>query len=389
LIFSFPRALWLFVLAFAFLVPAHAGASDGPTVFQIPSQMPSGDAVNDQIWFTYYRAVSASGPVPSVVILHPIGAATGDLSDRDMQRLAGSMAARGISCAVMELPYHEHRHTLGTDSVAHFIDPKRYDVVQALSQGASDVSTVAQWLGRQTGADPSRLGVVGFSLGGIVAHLAMGLDARLTAGVTINAGGDLPTLFRDSFEVKSHGHYTTPTADEIEKLAAVDPVTYGKANRPRHVLMIQAARDVYVPPANARALWNALGRPPIIWTDTNHFAFLLAGDSLARVAVAYLDRVWSGHADDPAPLPHLSIPTLKIAYLYEFDGNSTPAVLDQFYSFAARSDHKSALHLDVGESGRGPVLALGATVNAYVDAGVLAQIHGRPVVPYVSLQLVF
>lgn len=364
-------------------------AAPAPIVTHIPSQRPSGNVVNDQIWFTYYPAVSAGGPAPAVVLLHPIGTTTGDLSDRAMQRLAGRIAGRGIGCAVMELPYHMHRQPPGTSDIAHFIEPRQYDVTQALRQGADDVSTLAQWLGRQPGVDPTRLGVVGFSLGGIVAHLAMGLDARLTAGVTVNAGGSLPTLYRDSFEVVSHGHYAPPTPAQLMQLSAVDPITYAGQNRPRHVLMIEAARDVYVPPANARALWNALGRPPIIWTDTNHFAFLLAGPSLAVTIAAYLDRVWSGHADDPAPLPRPFIPTLKVAYLYEFDGNSTPAVDYQFYSFASRHDNKSAVHLDIGESGRGPFLALGATVNAYVDVGLLGQLHGHPVVPYLALQLVF
>ncbi len=310
-----------------------------------------------------------------------------------MQRLAGQMASHGIGCALMSLPYHLQRQTPGGSSESHFIGPRVDDVAQAFTQSAADVSAVTDWLAARPDVDTHKLGVMGISLGAIVAHLAMGRDARLVAGVALEGGGDLPTLYRDSLEVRLNGRYReellTPQARAL--LQAVDPAgtSNAQAHRPRRVLMIEAARDLYVPPANALFLWNALGHPPIQWTDTNHFTFLLAGASLANIASVYLHRVWSGDADDPAPLPHYAVPTLKVGWLLELNGNLTPAFVWQAYSLASRSDHLSLAHLDLGIGGRGPFVGVAFTLTPYVDAGMEHRFSSRAVQPYVSLHFVF
>ena len=52
--------------------------------------------------------------------------------------------------------------------------------------------------------------------------------------------------------------------------------------------MIQAARDLIVPPADAVKLWNALGEPPIRWLDTNHFGPIFASGVIMQWSAAYL-----------------------------------------------------------------------------------------------------
>jgi hypothetical protein len=58
-------------------------------------------------------------------------------------------------------------------------------------------------------------------------------------------------------------------------LAPVDPITAAANLRGRSVLMIAASRDQIVPPSAARALWEALGRPKIVWYDTTHYGAAL------------------------------------------------------------------------------------------------------------------
>lgn len=202
--------LWLIALfsIFGQGSPAQAKGEIAPVIVQIPSKLPSGNPVNDKIWVEFYPAsATAVRPAPAIVLLHPIGQAADDALDKFMHHLAAHIASRGIGCAFMTLPYHLQRSPGGINSVANFVGPKVSDVVQAMSQSASDVSTVADWLSARPDVDAHRLGVVGISLGAIVAHLAMGQDARLNAGVAIEGGGNLPDLYRDSLEIRLHSEY--------------------------------------------------------------------------------------------------------------------------------------------------------------------------------------
>lgn len=373
--------------------PCRAASSptSAPVIVRLPSQKPSGNALNDTIWVTFYPAKAPGGPTPAIVLLHPIGEGQGDLSDRFMHRLAQQIADRGIAVALMTLPWHSQRLAPHTGNLYHYIGPNIDDVLQSMSQGSADVSTVATWLGQRPDVDAQRLGVMGISLGAIIAHLAMGQDARLKAGVAMEGGGNLPALYHTSAEVLLHGRPPGKplTAADFARLSAVDPANYAQFNRPRHVLMIEAGRDLYVPPANATYLWKALGKPPIQWLDTNHFAFLLTGSSLADAATVYLNGIWSGKPDGTFAVPRVRAVTLKFGWLYEFSGYTTPAVQWQFLSFGTRPDHLSLFGLNLGESGRGPFASLAVTATPYIDVGVAQTVRGRPIQPYVSVHLVF
>lgn len=339
------------------------------------------------VWVQFYAARgSSAGPAPAVVLVHSLAETSGGFTNRYMQRLARDLAARGIGCAFMTLPFHRQRSVAdGQPYLRHFAGPDVDADVAALDQSASDVSTVGNWLRTRPDVDTARIGAVGISIGAIVVHLAMGRDARLSAGVALLGGGDLPDLYRHSLPIRLFGGFSPGllTPDAVRKLRSVDPVSY---RRPRNVLMVEAARDLYVPPANAESLWNALGRPPIQWVDTNHFALFLAEPSVARTTAAFLWRTWNGGG---LPVPPLSAPTLKFGLITGLDSVLTPAVQWQFHAFAMRPDHRALLHSDLGWSGRGPFVSLAVTVNAFVDAGIAQRLGAKSPRPYLSLHLTF
>lgn len=379
---------WLLLAALAAPGPGRAQA---PEVFRMPSAVRTGSAVNDIVWVTFYRATPTATASPAVILVHPIGERRGDLLGRFMHRLARRFAEKGISCAFMALPYHLERGLRTENNALHFIGPNADADVQALTQASSDISTVFTWLSQRPGVDPRRIGVVGISLGAIVAHLAMGQDARLTVGVALEGGGDLPNLFEHSLEVRLHGHFSAAAlAAGRDKLGAVEPLAFAGRNRPRRVLLIQAARDLYVPPHNATLLWEALGRPPIQWVDVDHFAFVLAGASLADTATAYLTRVWEGHADDPSPLPRFRVPAIKAGLLTGLDSTITPVIDLRLLTLGTRRDHLALFHADAGLTLRGPYAGLAVTVTPFIDVGVGRRLlGGHALRPYASLQFPF
>lgn len=367
---------------------AASTAGIQPVEVTLPSAEPSGDPVNDRIWVKLYPAApDAPQPAAAVVLLHPLGATDAKI----MNRFARYLAQRGITGALMTLPYHMQRRPPGERGGGRFTDPDVKRMIQAARQSVSDVSTVVTWLSRQPSVDPHRIGVIGVSLGAIVAHLAMGKDERISAGAAILGGGNLADIRRRSLVYRIQKHYSPAPLGPgaAAELRQVDPLQYADRNQPRRVLMIEAARDLLMPPRDARALWEALGRPPIRWVDTNHFGLVLAPQSAIRTALAYLLSVWDGTPDDPAELPAVHALTLKVGLVSGLDKGSTPALQWQAHSFWTRRDHMSGLHADLGWSGRGPFLGLAGTLNQFMDLGIAHRFNGGGVRPYVSLHVVF
>ena len=380
------RCLVLCALA-TWLFSPPSGAQPAPQTIRIPSEKPAGDPIVDRIWFTLYR--SPREPAPAVIIVHSLAEGRRSLLHRGLHRMARYFAGRGITAAVIELPYHMRRLPRGVSNLRLFTGSS-LAAADAYDQSAADVSTVAEWLRRAPGVQAERVGVVGLSLGAIIAHLAMGRDARLSAGVAILGGGDLDRLRRDSLLARLlHPRPPSLTPELQEALRKVDPLTFAGANRPRRVLMIQAARDLIVPPGASAKLWEALGRPPIRWVDANHFGLLLGAPSVAKAAADYLLQVWSGVEPGSERIPPVGAATLKLGLISGLDSLLTPAVQWQALRLGTRPDHMSLFHLDLGLSGRGPFAGIAVTVNPSLDVGVARRLNGRGLRPYASLHLVF
>ena len=375
-----------------------------PQELSLPSQSPSGDAVDDRIWITWYEPqnvqsstqLSARGQIPAVVLLHYLGTT----NNREMERFGRYLARRGIAAAVMTLPFHMKRLPSGDKPARHYFASNPDVGVQAFRQASSDVSTVVTWILTHPEIDAKRIGIAGISLGAIVTHLAMGEDERLSAGVAMLGAGDLPEIYRHSIVGRLLFHTDPELLDAaaIAKVREIDPLTYANRNRPRHVLMIQAARDSFIPRLAAENTWEALGRPPIQWIDTNHPALSLVPGQAMRTATAYLESVWNGSANDPAGesstgndlrnVPQLRVPTITTGVIFGLDSVATPAVQLQVFSLGTRN-HMALLHADLGWSGRGAFVGLAATVNEYADVGIGRRFAGHDIKPYVSLHIAF
>ena len=62
------------------------------------------------------------------------------------------------------------------------------------------------------------------------------------------------------------------TKDQVKQASApVDRITKAANLTGCSVLMIAAKRDEIVPPGAAVKLWEAMGKPKIVWFDTTHY----------------------------------------------------------------------------------------------------------------------
>ncbi len=275
-----------------------------PINVRLPSRYITGSPVVDTILLYYHPAtahpdIAVNGLSPAVILIGSIG---DNEHDPLMDKLARSIAARGIACATLDLPYHGGRRPSDKAKDGandHFTSANASVDAAAVAQSASDVQTTLTWLAQQPGVDPNRLGFVGVSLGAIIGHLAMGLDSRLKAGVLMLGGGDLIDFAKHGVSIQAmrllHPYHNTPA--DWAALEQVDPLKYASRNLPRHILMIQGARDFVVPPRDSEELWRALGKPEIQWVDVNHLGLELNPSSAINTATAYLASTWSS---DPA-----------------------------------------------------------------------------------------
>jgi uncharacterized protein len=359
----------------------------------LPTALPSGDTTNDVIRFTYYRPVGASSAqsIPGVILIHGldirgIRGRVNELTDP----FARYLAKHGVASIAIDLPYHMRRLAPGDNPAKHFLSAEPERIAQAFKQSVSDVITVAGWLHQQPGIDQTRIGLIGISLGAVVAHLVMGKDEQFKTGVTLLGIGNLQEYFRQSWFYRLFHPHLTPDHQEKARqfLPDVDPIRFADRNPTRKVLMIQAARDMIFPPRYALDLWRALKKPTIRWLDTNHLGPMLASSLLWKRSLEYLQNVWKDPHYDARQFPQIDAPTLKLSLLSEWDAPPTVALQWQMFAIGKRSDHMSLFNANLGWGGRGFFLSLGVTLTPHLDIGLVHRVPGGNLTPYFSLHIV-
>lgn len=267
--------------------------SNGPgyAIFNLsyPSPMSSGHAVNDSVKAIYYEPI-AGGKMPAIVVVHALG--SGDATQE--RWLAGELARRGFAVLFITLPYHMGRRPAGFAFKGVKMIYEADLISRAGRQAVLDVRRGVDWLQGRENVEGGRVGIVGLSMGAVIANLAMGVEPRLKAGVSILGGGDISGIIwhglvtiMAKFELKRSG-YTERSLRE--KLAPIDPMSFARYNRPRKVYMINGAFDFIIPRKNVKALWLALGKPKITWLPAGHYTALLYKKRIAALTADYLKK---------------------------------------------------------------------------------------------------
>ena len=235
---------------------------------RFPSPVTTPDPENNTVHAEYFRP-SGPGRRPAVVVLHILGA------DFALSRyLAARLADRGVAALFLKLPYYGERRPPG--GAKRFLSTDIERSVTAMRQGVCDVRRAAAWLASRPEVDPTKLGVTGISLGGIVSSVAAAADPRLNRAALLLAGGGLADILWQMPEGRAHRALWIASGRTKADLAALttpfDPLTYASRLKGKHLLMMAGAVDEVIPPAAARALWEAAGRPPIRWLDCGHYS---------------------------------------------------------------------------------------------------------------------
>ena len=176
-----------------------------------------------------------------------------------------------------------------------------------------DVSRIIDWAEAQPDIDPERIGLIGFSHGGITAGLVAVNETRLAATVIVMGGahpdrifatcpgrvGKLREIILERFDWTVE-EYQTALAPVWKPY---DAANYPGRADPASILIIDAAKDHCIPPDAREALWEVLGRPEHISLNYGHKkAFLsmtpLGFNWMRKQIYRFFDLKLSPAADD-------------------------------------------------------------------------------------------
>lgn len=202
------------------------------------------------------------GPFPLLVLLHGIGMDKGFL-DEVAERFAGE----GFAATTFD-QYMQGERKLEDNSPLQ-------QAAALWKRGAMTVNEARRlidYVETRPEIDRNRMYLIGASYGAVTGATVGAFDPRLKAVVLVYGGGDLRILASSEEVRKTVG----PLADVLGAVAGwiaspFDPVRNVYRISPRPILFLNGDKDRIVPPAAAKALYDAARQPKEIkWYPSDH-----------------------------------------------------------------------------------------------------------------------
>jgi dienelactone hydrolase len=229
--------------------------------------------------------------------------------------IAVYLAHHGFNTFVMPMPYQQSR---GRDarrarsilSIAAADGGAADRLYEAGAQAVLDAKRVRKWLIRDEKVSPDRVGVVGISLGSLVASVIYSTDPGFRSAALVLGGGDLGgVVWQGSRETIRLKRALISAGKDIEwtrrLLAPLDPLTYANPQRRAGLLMINAADDEVFPRQSTMVLSRAYGEPPIIFLPGNHY-------TVALYTPVILDRIVKHMTRELLPAEPTTVPAIDL-----------------------------------------------------------------------------
>jgi isopenicillin-N N-acyltransferase like protein len=282
-----------------------------------------------------------SKPRPAVICLHILGGGF------ELTRLeCTALAARGIPAMWFELPYYDKRGPPGGPRGAPktlAANPQIF--TSALAQGVEDVRRTVDVLASRPEVDPQHIGIMGVSLGGVLAGTAAGQEPRISRAVLMLAGGDVLPIIHHAQETRTLSeailHLAATDRAAVEQaIRQVDPLQHAADLRERaqqgRVLMINAGEDEVIPRANTEKLAAALGiQDRVVWLDgLGHYTALAALPRALKTAVDFFAQELPADAETPRADAAVKSPRQKLVQ-----------ILQEGWSFVNREPAAGRCHL--------------------------------------------
>jgi hypothetical protein len=215
-----------------------------------------------------FYAQKKPGKYPTILVL-PIANGV-DFCARGFAR---HFASNGFNCAIV----HNRHIDIEDIRSAELIE-------DYLRQTVLDSRQILDYLVEREEVDNNKLGCLGMSVGGIRASVVAGVDERLKCSVIGLAGGSMADIaFLSKLkEVKEYMRSLTETGvspetirAEVSQKVVTDPLKLAKYIDARDTLMYIAMFDRVIHRKCGDKLWEAAGKPEVVYTFSGHFTSLL------------------------------------------------------------------------------------------------------------------
>jgi hypothetical protein len=217
---------------------------------------------------------------------------------------------RGFSVVFLAHPLHFERTPRGTFSGELTVSADVVLTVEVFRQGVIDMLGAANWL-RSIGE--SRIGLVGYSLGGYLAGLAAAVRDDWSF-VVLGGTGDSPVspILDTSLGKNIREDLRACQMLDRGRLTRAWKIISPGALRPRvpreRILLVAGRYDRIMLPTSVRRLWNAWRRPALHWLSRGHYTLLATNSGFLNRAVPFMREQAAGGVGPSAASPLPAIP---------------------------------------------------------------------------------
>ena len=346
---------------------APLSEADGVAVSRVtfPSPVVTPFAANNTV-VAFLFLPPGPGPHPSMVVLHEW--LPNNLNDENS--MCQAMARAGVAALLVEQPYSLERRPVPHRPDAELLSGNLPQMVAGLRQAIIDARRGADWLQSRPDMDPKRMGVAGISLGGVLAPLAAGADARFKVVLTVVGGADVADLIWKSYTTKGIHKGLVEDGETYQSLErGMAPLEAGRWLHdfdPANALMFNGRDDFIVRPWQAKDMAQALGGARIVWLNTGHYGPIFTiGDVEATGARFLQSRFFPASPPFHAP-DNLPSQTIKLGFLVGGQEVVSPAIAWQVFNF----DPAGRFSVDAQLTLHGVSAALSARLNNSKAIGV-------------------
>ena len=205
-----------------------------------------------------FDPVTRSSLRPGIVLMHGMPGTAGNVA-----AYAQQLAELGAVVIAIDAPFARR-----AGPSVRFIAQDRDEQVQLIK----DLQRAVDVLRAKVNVDDERIGYVGFSYGGAMGALFVGIERRIRAAALVVGDGGLVSHFTGPEDYTLMAGLSCATrVDWLRAMTPIEPIRFVAHASPTALLLQSGRLDNLVPQADAQALHAAAPQPRTIrWYDAGH-----------------------------------------------------------------------------------------------------------------------
>jgi len=288
---------------------------------------------NDTVYSELF--IIKNRPAPMVLLLHGLGSKQSSL--KNYYCFIEDIVKNELSCIFLNLPFHLKRTPDGEQSGERNIYFDDIDTLKFYHQAVVDIRRLLDIV---TGIfEFSEKIICGFSMGSMIAAIALAVEERFSKGILILSGGNWNEVHWNSFlsyvlkgnclknegdvinkrkcreiyqkypdfltefkKLKDPGNLDFKLSSDqklrektIKMCFLCDPLTYAHMINPEKVIMINSKFDHFFNKKSTKQLWDELGNPKIYWFNSPHTSKLICNRKVQKTVIDFINNQKQAH----------------------------------------------------------------------------------------------